>query len=765
MDIKAFIEEIKRDQAFRDVVHHQVIAPRTAAYGQWPGGISPLIREKLAEKGLKRPFLHQSAGMEALLKGKNVAVMTPTASGKSLIYQVPILEAILQDEGASALYISPLKGLLHDQKRSFTELAEGIIPMEAAGAGGKKKRSRPLSPFEIYDGDTSAYRKKKIRDEPPPLILTNPDIIHLSINAYHEQWAGFLSRLRYVVLDEVHTYRGVFGSHVANVIRRLRRVLLRHDAEPQFVACTATIANPLEHAAMLTGLDFELIDRSGAPAGRRNFIFINPVPGASPYTLATRLFSRAVSGGLRTIAFTRARKITELLHSWVVQSAPELSGLVSAYRAGFLPEERRDIEKRLFSGELRGVISTSALELGVDIGGLDVCLLVGYPGSVNSTWQRGGRAGRRGRESLIVLLALEDALDQYFMRSPSDFFRSPVEAAVLDMENPVILKSHLLCSASETYLKSTDPVYDVRAYRELLEGLQAEGKVRYWKKGDIWYPRQRFPQREVSIRATGAVYRIVARGGGLIGESSSKRVFHDLHPGAVYLHRGAAYRVVKLDTGERTVTVVPAYDVNYHTVAITDEETEIISVDDKKWLRSLQLFHGTLRVTEKVTGYRRKEVYTERSLGEVALDLPPTVFTTKGIWMEVDEDLLEEVKERGFSPDGALHALEHAAIAALPLYALCDRMDLGGISYPFNVELASPAIFIYDGHEGGVGLTKRGFYFAAEWFASTLRLMDECPCDVSCPSCTQDPWCGNGNEPLDKRGAVLILKDWLGISG
>ncbi len=763
MKIKAFTEEIKKSRDFKDVAHHEVIAARPAVTGPWPDGISALIREKLGEKGLKDLYIHQSEGIEALLAEKNIVIMTPTASGKSLIYQLPILQALQDDPLSTALYISPLKGLLHDQQRAFRELGRGIVGESFAGGNGVKKRGRPVGISEIYDGDTTSYRRKKIREEPPALLLTNPDMLHLSINAYHQQWESFLRRLRYVVIDEVHTYCGVFGSHVANVFRRFLRILNHYGVRPLFVCCSATIANAVELAAMLTGLDYELISRSGAPSGTRNVMFINPASGQSPYTLATKLFTLSLANGFRTIAFTKARKITELMHSWVLQGTPQLKNKISAYRAGFLPEERRLIEKRLFSGELHGVITTSALELGVDIGGLDVCILVGYPGTINSTWQRGGRAGRTGRDSLIVLVALEDALDQYFMRYPEDFFRRSVEAAVLDMENPVILKPHLLCSASETYLKSTDAVYDVPAHRDLLNELQKEGKVRYWEKGDIWYPRKRYPQREISIRSSGAVYRIVTKAGKLIGESGSKRVFHDLHPGAVYMHGGALYKVEKLDIGNRSVTVTPADDIYYHTTAITNEETKIISVERRKRLKSLQLFHGSLRVTECVTGYRRKEMSTEKNLGDFPLNLPPTVFTTKGIWMEVDEDILAEARERGFSSDGALHALEHCAIATLPLYALCDRMDLGGISYPFNTELGSPAIFIYDGHEGGVGLTERGFYYVGDWFASTLKLMEECPCEVSCPSCTQDPWCGNGNEPLDKRGAILILKRWLAV--
>jgi len=762
MNIKTFTEEIKKSRDFKEVAHHELIAARSAVAGPWPRGISAHIREGLSQLGLKNLYCHQSEGIEALLAGGNIVIMTPTASGKSLIYQIPVLAALEDDPSATALYISPLKGLLHDQQRAFGEIAKAIRGGTQGNVKGAKKRGRPIGISEIYDGDTSSYRRKKIRENPPALLLTNPDMLHLSINAYNRQWESFIKKLRYVVIDEVHTYRGVFGSHVANVFHRFMRILNHYGVSPRFICCSATIANAVELAGMLTGLDYTLISKNGAPSGKGNFLFINPVSGQSPYTVATKLFTRSIANGFRTIAFTRARKITELMHSWVVQGAPELRDKVSAYRAGFLPEERRLIEKKLFSGQLQGVISTSALELGVDIGGLDVCILVGYPGSVNSTWQRGGRAGRSGRDSLIALVALEDALDQYFMRNPEDFFRRSVEAAVLDMDNPVILKPHLLCAATETKLQSTDSVYDIPAHRELLNSLQSEGKLRYWEKGDIWYPRTRNPQRDFSIRASGYPYRILTESGKLIGESGAKRVFHELHPGAVYMHLGALYKVTKLDMGNHEARVVPADDIYYHTTAITEEETKIISIDLRKWMRSLQLFHGSLRVTEKVTGYRRKEISTETNLGEFPLILPPTVFTTKGIWMEVDDDLLEEVREKGFSVGGALHALEHAAIAALPLYALCDRMDLGGMSYPFNPELGRAAIFIYDGHEGGVGLSERGFHFVEAWFRSTLKLMDECPCEVSCPSCTQDPWCGNGNEPLDKRGAILILKKWLG---
>jgi DEAD/DEAH box helicase domain-containing protein len=449
------------------------------------------------------------------------------------------------------------------------------------------------------------------------------------------------------------------------------------------------------------------------------------------------------------------------MHMWVKRSAPDIADRVCSYRAGFLPVERRAIEQRLFKGELSGIISTSALELGVDIGGLDVCVLVGYPGTISSTWQRSGRVGRSGGDSLIIMVAGNDALDQYFMRNPQDFFRRPVEAAVLDAENHPIAKEHLKCAAAEFYIKSDDLFYDTRLFAPALKELQDEGYVRYWEKGDTWYSRKRFPHREVSIRGAGVTFLIRDCNGTPIGETSASRVFREQHPGAIYLHKGMQYRVEKLDLGNKEVVCRPADDVEYYTRPISDEETEIISTLATKRLNRMEINYGKLKVTESVLGYRKKHLHTDKLIGEYLLDLPPSVFTTTGIWMGVDTAILDEISGRGFSADGGLHALEHAAIATLPLFALCDRMDLGGVSYPFNPELKGPAIFIYDGHEGGVGLTKRGFSCIGEWLASTLSLMRDCPCEVSCPSCTQDMKCGNNNEPLDKRAAIMILKDWL----
>ncbi len=763
MDIKTFIEEIKNRKDLKEPVHIEEIPPAEPSYSEPSAPINPQIRNALEIFGVRRLYSHQAKGIDLIREGKNTVIMTPAASGKSLIYNIPVLESILEDRSAHAIYLFPLKGLEQDQLKAFRELS-ALLPIEKTNIpkiSGRKAFTPDLC--EIYDGDTTAYRRKKIREIPPNVVLTNPDMLHLAINPFHQKWERFLRNLKYVIIDEIHTYRGVFGSHVAHVLRRLRRIAGMYGSDLVFIACSATIANPKALAEMLTGVPFELIDKSGAPQGKRFFLFMNPIPEMSTYTAATKLFISSVRAGFKTIAFTKTRKTTELMHAWVKEGAPDISGAISSYRAGFLPEERRGIEGRLFSGILSGVISTSALELGVDIGGLDVCILVGYPGTVSSTWQRSGRVGRSGRDSLIIMVAHENALDQYFMRNPEDFFRRNAEAAVLDKENSPILKSHLLCAASEAYLKANDPVYDIPKFEPILNELENEGKIRHWKKGGIWYPRVKYPQKDVSIREAGEAYSILKEDGGMLGESSASRVFRELHPGAVYLHMGAQYRVVRLDLDEKRVFCRAAEGLDYYTRAITNEDTAIISIVDKKKLKNTVVNFGMLKVTERVIGYRKKHINTRQNLGEFPLDLPPSIFTTMGIWMEVEKNIIDEIRGENFSPAGGLHAAEHSAIAALPLFALCDRMDLGGVSYPFNPELGSAAIFIYDGHEGGVGLTRRGFECVTDWFTSTIRLMEECACEIACPSCTQDQNCGNNNEPLDKRGAIIILKRWLGI--
>ncbi|HHL39358.1 MAG TPA: DEAD/DEAH box helicase [Deltaproteobacteria bacterium] len=739
--LAAFVERLR---ARDDLAHHEHIAgaePRLVE-----GAVAPPLKEALGALGVRALYAHQARALELLREGRNVVVMTPTASGKSLVYNVTVLEAALADAASRALYIFPLKGLEQDQAETLKALGAGL-GMDNA--------------FAIYDGDTSAYRRRKIRDNPPAVVITNPDMLHLALNPFHWKWAKFLGGLRYVVIDEIHTYRGVFGSHVAHVIRRLRRLAARYGSDPRFIACSATIANPAELARELTGADFELVSHSGAGRGPRDFIFIDPSrTETSPYTAAAGLFIDAVRSGLRTIAFTRARKITELLHAWVKDRAPDLAPHMASYRSGLLASQRRDVEKRLFSGELTGVISTSALELGVDIGGLDVCILVGYPGTVSSTWQRVGRAGRRGRPSAAVLVALNDALDRYFMRHPAEFFRRGHEAAVIDPLNPSIARAHLLCAAAEEKISDGEEVYGPDRFAPALGELEAMGLVRRSRYGN-WYARERSPQRALSIRGAGEPFRILTVDGTPLGESGGSRVFRELHPGAVYLHGGEQYRVEVLDLDGRRALCRPV-NVDYYTSALTEEQTDILAVRAQKRLRSTEFSLGELRVTETVTGYVKKDLFTGDVIDEYGLDLPSRTFDTEGLWFAVDDDTINGLGMRGLDAAGGLHAVEHAAIATLPLLALCDRMDLGGRSYyPFHPALGGAAVFIYDGFEGGIGLVRRGYALAEEWFEAALSLVEECACELSCPSCTQDPNCGNANDPLDRHAATFILKSLL----
>ncbi len=744
--IDSFVERLKRRKDIRDVVYHRVLEPVPAEFSELKDGLNPLLEDALKRQGIERLYTHQCEAIERIRAGRNLVVMTPTASGKTLVYNIPVIESILEDSSTHALYIFPLKGLEQDQL-SLLEEFQTLLSVENLCA--------------IYDGDTSSYRRKKIRLKPPNIVLTNPDMLHLAILPFHDRWEGFFRGLRYVVIDEIHTYRGVLGSHMAQIIRRLQRICNLYGSSPLFIHLSATIANPVELSEMLTGLPFNLVYKSGAPQGKRHFLFIDPAMDTSPYTLTVRVLSEALKEDFRTIVFTKARKVTELIYRWLKESAPHLADRVSAYRAGFLPEERRLIEHALFDGTLEGVITTSALELGVDIGGLDVCVLTGYPGTISATWQRSGRAGRSGRTSLTVLIALEDALDKYFMRHPEEFFEKSVEAAVLDRTNHPILKAHLLCAVAEKPVAEKEELFTDEASKKALNELREEGRLWYSRLKHTWNPKRRYPHRDVSIRGTGRGYSIVLEDGTLIGESSGGRLIRELHPHAVYMHRGVQYLVLKVDDARGEVICREA-ELDYYTTPITEEDTHIIDVEQRRSLcPTLSIQYGPLAVTEYLLGYRKKHIYTRRLLGEYPLTAKPVRFDTKGLWFTVDDAIIEEIQKCGYSVAGGLHALEHSLIATLAFFAMCDRRDLGGVSYPLNPELEEPAIFIYDGYEGGVGLTKRGFEVAERWFAFTKRLLEDCPCELSCPACTQDPQCGNNNEPLDKRSALLILNEWL----
>ncbi len=747
LKITDLIQALQSDRELGDAfVHHRHIPGEPGAYADLPLE-PPSLREALQRMGVQRLYRHQAEALDRIRQGRHVVVATPTASGKSLIYNLAVLDALRRSPETRALYLFPLKALEHDQIKALEGLctALGGPPVTAA----------------VYDGDTSAYRRKQIRTRVPAILFTNPDMLHRGILPHHDSWRTLFEHLAFVVLDEVHTYRGIFGSHMNQVLRRLRRICGLYGSSPQFVLLSATVANPGAFGGSLVQDRVEVVDRGGAPRAERHFLFLNP--HGSPNYTAARLFVQCLKAGFRTIAFTQARKVTELMHVWTSRMAPRLRNRISSYRAGFMPRERREIERRLASGRILGVISTSALEMGIDIGHLDVCILVGYPGTVINTWQRGGRVGRSGRASLVVLVAKPDALDQYFMRHPDSLFERSFEAAVLDPDNPYVTGAHLPCAAAEHPVTLDDAAVWPNDVPSRLEALELAGDlVRSADDPPTWYAARKRPHLGVNIRSAGETYTIFDAGSGVaIGTVDEGRAFKECHPGAVYLHRGEHYLVERLDLKRRDV-VARAADLKYFTRVRSEKETEILEVHRSRPRGRFVVREGRLRVTEQITGYEKRALPGQELLGVVPLELPSRSFETVGFWIEIEPVLRRMVERRGLHFMGGIHAIEHGAIGIFPLFALCDRNDIGGICYPHHPDLDKGAIFVYDGHPGGVGLAQRGFEVVSDLLERTLEHVRDCECEEGCPSCIHSPKCGSGNKPLDKAASVLLLECLLG---
>ncbi len=749
IDLTAFLAELSADAKLGPEIAHAAFLPAAEErFGELdPPPPAPLARA-LATRGVGRLWSHQVEGILAARQGRDVLVTTPTASGKSLVFYFPVLEAALAGVPGRALLLFPLKALAQDQKGKLRALAA------AAGLGPEDFGC------EVYDGDTPREARQRIRENPPRVLITNPDMLHLGLLGSPDLWLPWLAELSWVVLDELHTYRGIFGSHFHHVLSRLLRLARAAGASPALIASSATAANPAEFAATLTGRSFHWIEESGAPREGRHFLLLRPA--ASPYTTTLRLLTALVRRGAKTIVFTKARRITELLYSWLSQQDRELAKRVASYRSGFLPEERRSIEARLAAGELDAVISTSALEMGIDVGGLDACVLVGFPGSVMATWQRSGRVGRAGQESLTALVALPDALDLYFLDHPTQLLERPCERLIVDPANEPVARAHLVCAAAERPLS---PEAD-RAYLEPLApvvgDLLAEGRlVRLPDTGELATSARR-PQRGISLRGTGATTVIYDTGAQRsIGTIDGVRVFHECHPGAVYFHAGRQYLVRELDLAARRV-LVEAARVDYYTTPLSEKETEILEVMEELSQPPLEGRLGRLKVTERVMGYERKRLGSQELLGADPLELPSSSFETVGLWWQVPRALEETLRLAGRHFLGALHASEHAGISLCPLLALCDRGDIGGISYPYQPQVGSGAVFIYDGHPGGIGIAARIFGDLPGLLSRVIELIEGCPCEEGCPSCIQSPKCGNGNRPLDKQGASRVLGLLLG---
>ncbi|WP_028587544.1 DEAD/DEAH box helicase [Desulfocurvus vexinensis] len=750
-DIGEYIAALKASQRLGHLVaHHEVLPAGEAVAGAcrrpWPVTVERLLERR----GIGSLYAHQAAAMDLLRAGRNVVVATPTASGKTLVSSLPVLEQQLMNPDSRALCLFPLKALAQDQLRSFEEL---VAPWPEA--------SRPRA--AIYDGDTTAWARRKIREKPPGVLLTNPEMLHLALLAHHEKWAAFFAGLTHVVVDEVHTYRGVLGSHMAQVFRRLARVCRRYGSAPAFAFLSATVGNPGELARQLSGQEVAEITESGAPRGGRHFLFLNPAltMADSPSQVAILLLKAALARGLRTIVYTQSRRMTELIALWAAQRSGPYRERISAYRAGFLPEERRDIEARMASGELLAVISTSALELGIDIGSLDLCILVGYPGTVMQTLQRGGRVGRAQQESAVALIAGEDQLDQYFMRNPRDFFARPPERAVLNPANPRIVERHLVCAAAELPLAPGEPWLAEPGVAPVLRAMLDDGRLLASADGaEIHSPRRR-PHHTVDLRGAGGQLRIIALGGGegerSVGQVDEHRACKEAHPGAVYLHLGRTYVVQVLDLPGRTVTVAPAR-VDHYTRVRAEKSTRILSVDGVRTAWGMRVFKGRLRVTERVTGYERRRNKGGALLTVVPLDLPPMSFETEGLWLEIPREAQRRAEDGFMHFMGGIHALEHAAIGILPLLVMTDRNDLGGISTPYHPQVGGAAVFVYDGLPGGVGLSWQAFGQAGELLERTLDVVASCPCETGCPSCVHSPKCGSGNRPIDKGAARFLLE-------
>ncbi len=702
----------------------------------WP---APL-RRGLDLMGVGELYEHQVLATDQIRAGLHTVVATPTASGKSLIYNLPVLEACHADRSSRALYLFPLKALAQDQRRALDSLAASLFPTPASA---------------IYDGDTPSTQRTRIRQNPPNILFTNPDMLHLGILPSHERWAEFFANLRFVVVDEVHTYRGVMGSHMAWVFRRLVRICRLYGVSPTFVCSSATIANPEELAASLTGLPMTAVLEGTAAAPSRHMLLINGVDGAARKAIG--LLQESMRLGLRTIVYCKSRRMTELIALWASQRDAAEQERISAYRAGFLPEERREIEARLSSGDLLAVVSTSALELGIDIGGLDVCILVGYPGSVMATLQRSGRVGRGGREAATFLIGHEDALDQYFMHHPDEFFAMTPERAVINPGNPVIAVRHLQCAAAEASLHQGDS-FGRGEQGAWLDELVRAGELLQSRDGQEYFSAARQPHRGVALRGTGSTLAILDMDSGeRIGLVDRFRAVFETHPGAVYLHRGATYVVADLDLQTGMARARRA-KVSWYTRVRHEKSTEIIRIDASRPVFGAMVHLGELRVTDQVTGYDRISVRGGRNLGTVPLDMEPLVFVTRGVWIAIPETVRRQVEAEMAHFMGGIHALEHAAIGMMPLLVMTDRSDLGGISIPFHPQVGSAAVFIYDGLPGGCGLADQAYAAFETLLRRTAQVIRDCGCENGCPSCVHSPKCGSGNRPIDKDAARFVLR-------
>ncbi|MFF3896972.1 DEAD/DEAH box helicase [Streptomyces sp. NPDC001812] len=752
------------------ITHTEHLPPRAGRHALWPDRIRPEVLAAVRAAGIDRPWAHQARAAEHALDGESVVVATGTASGKSLAYLTPVLSALLDGSeapngrGATALYLAPTKALAADQCRAVKELSQPL---------GHSVRAA------VHDGDTPFEEREWIRLH-ANYVLTNPDMLHRAVLPSHPRWSSFLKSLKYVVVDECHTYRGVFGSHVAQVLRRLRRLCARYGSSPVFLLASATAAEPAVAARRLTGLPVVEVADDASPRGELVFALWEPPltelhgeKGAPVRRTATAeaadLLTDLTVQGVRSVTFVRSRRGAELISVIAQERLAEvasaasaagdrsLSRRVAAYRGGYLPEERRALERALHSGELLGLAATNALELGVDISGLDAVVIAGYPGTRASLWQQAGRAGRSGQGALAILVARDDPLDTFLVHHPEALFDRPVESTVLDPDNPYVLAPHLCAAAEELPLTDEDLALFGPAAGELLPQLEAAKLLRRRTKAWHWTRRERAADLTDIRGEGGRPVQVVESGTGrLLGTVDASAAHTAVHEGAVHLHQGRTYLVRSLDLDD-SVALVEQAAPSYTTVARDTTSISVLETDTEVPWGDGRLCFGSVEVTNQVVSFLRRRVVTGEVLGETKLDLPPRTLRTRAVWWTVTEDQLDRARINPEILGGALHAAEHASIGMLPLFATCDRWDIGGVSVPLHPDTLLPTVFVYDGHPGGAGFAERAFHTAGDWLTATRQAIASCECEAGCPSCIQSPKCGNGNDPLHKRGAVRLL--------
>ena len=730
-------------------MHVSHIPGREGRHVPWPSWVPIGIEALFTARGIGMPWSHQAAAASHAHDGRNVIIATPAASGKSLAYLLPALTAIAA--GETVLYVTPTKALAADQLASLKAL--GVPGLHAA----------------VLDGDTPQAERAWARSH-ARYLLTTPDMLHCALLPGHKRWSGFFSRLRYVIVDECHGYRGIFGSHVAQVLRRLRRVVSHHRPAagrpgPVFMLASATVGDPAGCARLLTGLDAEAVTEDGSPRGPLAFALLEPPltgargeSGARLRRTATaqtaELLARLVRENVQTLAFIRSRRGAEAVALAARGYLNGDGGKVAAYRSGYLAEDRRGLEAALNSGELTGLATTTALELGIDISGLDAVLIAGWPGTWASLWQQAGRAGRGGQSAAAVLIARDDPLDTYLVRHPEVLLGHPVEATVLDPANAYVLAPHLTAAAAELPLTDADLALFGRAAQPVVDELTAGGKLR--RRPGAWYALNRDTSTSLRGGGTGPVRVVEEETGRLVGTVDEPSAHLLVHDGAVYLHQGDSYLVSGLHLPDR-VALVSSGDPGYTTMARDVTEIAVRDVLRQAAWGEAELRFGDVQVTRQVVSYARRSADTGASLGDTALDLPPRQLITRAVWWTLSAAQRDVLAAAGVNLAGAAHALEHAAIALLPLFATCDRWDIGGVSGDPHPATGQLSVFVYDGHDGGAGFAERGFGAAADWLRATRQAIASCECEHGCPSCVQSPKCGRGNHPLSKRGAVALL--------